>query len=65
MGIGQVVEIIQAAAQVAEVVAELVKDGLSDDEIRAHLSQPGSVAQDLIDACKTRKKKLSEFKEKG
>lgn len=62
MNIAQVIEIIQAAAQVAGVVAQLVKDGLSDEEIRDRLSQPGSVAQDLIDACRVRKSKLDKFK---
>lgn len=65
MGIGQVVQIIQAAAQVAEIVAELVKEGLSDEEIRERLAAPDGVGQDLIDACKVRKTKLDNYKKTG
>lgn len=62
---GQAIQILQVLAEIGSAVAEMVKDGLSDEEIRERLAAPEGVGQSLIEACRTRKKKLKDFVDHG
>lgn len=58
-------KLIGAGLSLIEQVGEWIQEGLSDAEIRKRLAAPKGVAQDLIAASRTRKKKLDDFKKNG
>jgi hypothetical protein len=56
------VTIITAFAAFITTIADLIRDGASDEEIRERLGDPDGVAQDLLNAVR-RRQHLLDFPE--
>jgi NADP-dependent 3-hydroxy acid dehydrogenase YdfG len=57
------IQALIAASQLIREIADMVRDGLSDEDIRVRLADPSGVGQKLIDAARSRKQKIKDFKE--
>ncbi len=53
------------ASKMAELVSEMVGDNATDEEILKRIAKPGGVAQELINAVRSRKIKLNDFVTNG
>lgn len=62
---GQALKILQVLVEIGEAVGEMIAEGLSDDEIRERLAKPDGVGQKLLDAARSRKKKIKDFVDNG
>jgi uncharacterized membrane protein len=60
-----VLSVVTESVKLIEQIIEWVHEGLSDEEIRKRLASPNGVAQNLIDAAKTRKQKLEDYVKNG
>lgn len=56
---------IEWLAEALAIVIQAIRDGATDEEIAARLSAPGSVGEHLLEASRTRKGKLAEYRRGG
>lgn len=56
---------ILAAIELAERVAKMIKEGMSNEEIRQRLADPNGVGEDLIRQMRRRTKRIDDFKRNG
>lgn len=57
--------VLEAVAALVKLVADLIRQGVSDEDILARLSDPTGVGQHLIDAARGRRKRLDDYVEHG
>jgi len=56
---------LEAAFSLVREVVQAIRDGATDEEVRARLADPGGVGQRLIDAVRSRRSRLRDYVEGG
>lgn len=51
--------------RIANVIAEALRDGVDDEEIRRRISSPDVILKDELDKIRARKNSLRDFVENG
>jgi hypothetical protein len=58
-------KVFEIIAQLVELIADAIKNGATDEEIRERIARPNGVGQKLIDSMRSTTRKLDDFVKKG